>query len=97
MDTPFPESPADTEASTLQQQLSRVAKLRIQAAVRLGCQRMTLKELCLLAPGAVIPFEIASLAPSELVVNETILATGEAVRNGTQLGFRLRRLATDAS
>ena len=80
--------------AAFERELPRIAKLSIQAAVCLGHQRMTLSELCRLAPGAIIPLEIPCDTPRQLVVNDLELATGEVVRNGSRLGIRLQHLAT---
>jgi len=83
--------------STFEGELARIAKLTVHASVSLGHQRMRLKDLCQLVPGAIIPLQIPCDAPSELLVNDLLLATGDVVRNGDRLGFRVRHLAADLS
>ncbi len=70
---------------------SRLAKLTIQASVCLGKQRITLKDLCQLKPGAIISFN-EPCGDAELTVNGCALGTGEAVSRGSQIGFRVNRI-----
>ena len=88
------ESTAGNTNSTFEGELPRIQKLTVQASVRLGRQRMMLKDLCQLAPGAIISLQIPCDVPSELLAGDQLLATGEVVRNGCRLGFRLRHLTT---
>ena len=89
-----PESTAGNTVLAFENELPRIKKLTVQASVCLGRQRMMLKDLCQLVPGAMISLQIPCDVPSELVVGDQLLATGEVVRNGVRLGFRLRHLAT---
>ncbi len=70
---------------------SRLAKLTIQASVCLGKQRITLKDLCQLKPGAIISVN-EPCGDAELTVNGCALGTGEAVSRGSQIGFRVNRI-----
>ena len=80
-----------SQISGLDLELPHVAKLTVQVSVCLGRQQMRIKDLCRMVPGAIISLEMPSDAPIELVAKDLLLATGETVRNGTRLGFRLRQ------
>ena len=82
MDATSAELESRPTGAALERDLPRIAKLSVQASVCLGRQRMTLNELCRLAPGTVIPLEIPCDTPRQLVVNDLELATGEVVRSG---------------
>jgi flagellar motor switch/type III secretory pathway protein FliN len=70
---------------------SRLTKLTIQASVCLGKQRIKLKDLCQLMPGAIISFD-EPCGDAELMVNGCTLGTGGAVSRGSQIGFRVNRI-----
>lgn len=74
---------------------SRLTKLTIQASVCLGRQRITLKDLCQLKPGAILSFD-EPCGDAELTVNGLALGTGEAVSRSGQLGFRVNRIVAKA-
>ena len=98
METAVPEGTpqpfvTDTEAA-LRQGLPRISKLVVPVSVRLGGLQMTVNELCQLVPGMVLSFDLPSDGSPQLVANGQTLATGETVRRGSQLGFRLGNLAT---
>ena len=84
---------ADSEA-TLRQGLPLIAKLVVPVTVRLGGLQMTVNDLCRLQAGMVLSFDLPSNGSPQLVANGQTLATGETVRRGSQLGFRLGNLAT---
>jgi flagellar motor switch/type III secretory pathway protein FliN len=74
---------------------SRLTKLTIQASVCLAKQRITLKDLCQLKPGAIISFDEPS-GDAELTVNGCALGIGEVVSRGGQIGFRVNRIVAEA-
>lgn len=74
---------------------SRLTKLTIQTSVCLGKQRIKLKDLCQLKPGAIISFDEPCRDP-ELTVNGRPLGTGIPVSYGNQLGFRLNRIVANS-
>lgn len=84
---------ADTEAA-LRQELPRISKLVVPVSVRLGGLQMTVSDLCQLVPGMVLSFDLSSDNSPQLIANGQTLASGETVRRGSQLGFRLGNLAT---
>lgn len=78
----------------LERTLPRLAKVTVQASVRVGHRRMTVNDLCEMVPGTVLELTSTGISPAELMVHDLLLATGDIVRNGIQLGFRLQRMAT---
>lgn len=97
MDTALPDiaprSPLMDTATQLRQGLPVVSQLVLPVAVRLGRLQMTVNDLCRLTPGMVLSLDLPCDGAQHLVANGQALATGELVRHGGRLGFRLVRLA----
>ena len=72
----------------------RLAPIAVSASVRLQPQRMKFVELYRLQPGQVLEFDLSTVKPVRLMVSNKVLATGETVWDGQQLGFRVCDLSS---
>jgi len=98
MDSPIALDPQQVGSSTSPDQdssLQRLGKLTVSVSIQLGQQRMPLQSLCELAPGSIIALNMPCREPQLLVASGLKLATGNVVRNGNRLGFRLQSAAVD--
>lgn len=74
--------------------MSRVLKLRVPVIVRIASQKLPVDALRRLSIGTILQFEKSIEAPLELLINNRLLGTGEAVKVGEQFGFRVSGIAT---
>jgi flagellar motor switch/type III secretory pathway protein FliN len=72
---------------------SQLAALPCHATVVLARRRISVGELCNLRPGSVLTLDVSSKTAASLIVQHRQLATGDVVRRGNQLGFRLKQLS----
>jgi flagellar motor switch/type III secretory pathway protein FliN len=77
--------------------LQRVGSIAVPVSVQLCRRKMTLGELSALGPGSFIPFSTKCDQPLELRVDRATIAEGEAVRFGSQLGWRLSHFVDEKS
>lgn len=84
-------------AEGMERLLPSLAGVNLQAAVRLGQRRMSLAQLCQLTPGSVITFDLDADKVYELLVQNQIVAHGQAVHSGERIGFRIKRLVEPES
>lgn len=61
----------------------------LQVTVELGRTRMTIQELLSLGPGAVIELDKTAGEPLDIVVNDRLVARGEAVVVNDKFGIRI--------
>lgn len=69
--------------------LNAILKLRVPVIVRLGHRRMPLDDVLALRPGAIIELPQQSDQPLELMVNNKVVAHGNAVKIGENFGLRV--------
>ena len=97
-ETPSTSSRRATESSSAREAvLERVGSISIPVSVRLCRRRMSLGEFVALGPGSFIPFQTPCDQPLELRVEGALIAMGEAVRHGSQLGLRLNRFVVESA
>ena len=77
---PSVNEPADADA---------VLDLEVSAEVWLGSEKVDLSELVDLQPGGVLPLSHDPDGPVDLVVNGSVMATGELVVVDGHFGFRV--------
>lgn len=94
---PDPQLAPASHGPSLESSLQRLANLTVSVSIQLRHRRMALQSLCHLSPGCIIPLDLPCQEPQMLVANGLKLATGQVVRSGTRLGFRLQHSATGSA
>jgi flagellar motor switch protein FliN len=84
---PSPPKPALTD-----HELDRILRLEVPLIVKLADRKMHLSEVMRLGTGAIIEFFKSSEQPLELLVNNKVIAIGEAVKIGENFGLRIRQV-----
>jgi flagellar motor switch protein FliN/FliY len=84
---PKPPKPAPTE-----KELERILQLQVPLIVRLAERKMHCNEVMRLGTGAIIEFSKGSERPLELLVNNKVIALGEAVKVGENFGLRIKQV-----
>jgi flagellar motor switch protein FliN/FliY len=74
-----------------------VLDLELPVTVRFGTTRMRLGELSQLAAGSLIEFDRASENAVEVLVNDRVVARGEAVIVHGNYGIRITQVLADAA
>jgi len=74
--------------------LERVLDVRIQLAVELGRRRVRISEVLSLGPGSVIEFPKSADEPLDVLVNDQLVARGEAVVIGERYGIRITEVVS---
>lgn len=83
-----PEPAADTnEVST--RRLDLLLDVPLDVSVELGRSRMTIQDLLGLTPGSVIELDKIAGEPLDIVVNDRLIARGEAVVINDKFGIRI--------
>ena len=75
-----------------QVELAPLSEAPIRVEVRLGSARLALGELTKLRPGMVVTLERRVGEPAEVVVGDKVIALGQIVLVGDELGVRLTEL-----
>src|SRR5215472_13400563 len=84
---PNPPKPAPSE-----RELERILRLQVPLIVRLAERKMHCSEVMRLGTGAIIEFAKSSEKPLELLVNNKVIALGEAVKVGENFGLRIKQV-----
>ena len=74
--------------------LDRVLDVRIELAVELGRRRVRISEVLPLGPGSVIEFPKSADEPLDIMVNDQLVARGEAVVIGERYGVRITEVVS---
>ena len=77
--------------------LAPLTEVPIAVTVRLGSAKLTLGELLALGPGAVLGLEQEVEAPAEILVGSRVIALGQMVMVGKELGVRVLELGPRAT
>jgi flagellar motor switch protein FliN/FliY len=83
-----PQAPSPTPA-----ELRRILKLQVPVIVKLAERKLSVSEVMRLGAGAIIEFFKASDKPLDLLINNKVVATGEAVKVGENFGMRITQIA----
>jgi flagellar motor switch protein FliN/FliY len=89
---PLLHSPKPPQASPSEGELDRILRLKVPLIVRLAERKMHCSEVLRLGTGAIIEFSKSSDQPLELLVNNVVIALGEAVKVGENFGLRIRQV-----
>jgi flagellar motor switch protein FliN/FliY len=68
----------------------------LEVTVELGRSRMTIQDLLALSPGAVIELDKIAGEPLDIVVNDRLIARGEAVVINDKFGIRITDIISKA-
>jgi flagellar motor switch protein FliN/FliY len=69
--------------------LDRLLDVPLNMDVELGRTRMTIQDLLALGPGSIIELDKVAGAPLDILVNDRLLARGEAVVVNDKFGVRI--------
>jgi flagellar motor switch protein FliN/FliY len=88
------ESPAAEEVST--RRLDLLLDVPLDVTVELGRSRMTIQDLLGLSPGSVVELDKIAGEPLDIVVNDRLIARGEAVVVNDKFGIRITDIISKA-
>lgn len=86
--------PASPEVST--RRLDLLLDVPLDVTVELGRNRTTIQDLLALSPGAVIELDKVAGEPLDIVVNDRLIARGEAVVINDKFGIRITDIISKA-
>ncbi|HEX4052844.1 MAG TPA: FliM/FliN family flagellar motor switch protein [Tepidisphaeraceae bacterium] len=89
---PVLHAPNPPQASPTDHELDRILRLQVPLIVKLADRKMNLSEVMRLGTGAIIEFFKSSEQPLELLVNNKVIAVGDAVKVGENFGLRIRQV-----
>jgi flagellar motor switch protein FliN/FliY len=75
-----------------QSELNRILRLHVPIIVKLAERKLNVNEVMRLGTGAIIEFFKSSDEPLELMINNKVIALGEAVKVGENFGLRLTQI-----
>jgi flagellar motor switch protein FliN/FliY len=78
-------------------ELDRILQLQVPVIVRLAGRKLALSEVMRLGQGSIIEFFKRSDEPLELLVNNRVIALGEAVKVGENFGLRITQIGDTKS
>jgi flagellar motor switch protein FliN/FliY len=87
MTTSNPNPPAGAERST--RRLDLLLDVPLDLTVELGRARMSIQDLLSLGPGSVIELDKVAGEPLDILVNDRLIARGEAVVVNDKFGIRI--------
>lgn len=93
-DMNVPEGDEYEEMAMDPRDLDRVLDVRIELAVELGRRRVRISEVLSLGPGSVIEFPKSADEPLDIMVNDQLVARGEAVVIGERYGVRITEVVS---
>jgi flagellar motor switch protein FliN len=73
-------------------ELNRILRLHVPVIVKLAERKLNVNEVMRLGTGAIIEFFKSSDEPLELLINNKVIAVGEAVKVGENFGLRLTQI-----
>lgn len=89
-----PPSEGTSEVST--RRLDLLLDVPLEVSVELGRSRMTIQDLLALTPGSVIELDKVAGEPLDIVVNDRLIARGEAVVINDKFGVRITDIISKA-
>jgi flagellar motor switch protein FliN/FliY len=73
-------------------EVGRILRLNVPVIVKLAERKLSLSEVMRLGAGAIIEFSKSSEEPLELLINNKVIAVGEAVKIGENFGLRITQV-----
>jgi flagellar motor switch protein FliN/FliY len=89
-----PTDPTGGGRVTGPEDLDRVLDVRVELTVELGKRKVRIAEVLDLGPGSVIEFPKAAEDPLDILVNDQLIARGEAVVIGERYGVRITEVVS---
>jgi flagellar motor switch protein FliN/FliY len=89
---PLLHAPQAPKTAPSEKELERILRLQVPLIVRLAERKMHCSEVMRFGVGAIIEFAKSSEKPLELLVNNKIIALGEAVKVGENFGLRIKQV-----
>ena len=77
------------EDTTSNRRLELLLDVPLEVVVQLGRTRMTIQELLTLGPGSVIELDKVAGEPLDIIINDRLVARGEAVVVNDKFGVRI--------
>ena len=74
-------------------ELKTILKLTVPVIVQVAERHLPLEDILALGPGAILELEKHSESELELLVNNKIIGTGQAVKVGENFGIRITTIA----
>lgn len=78
-----------TEEPAPNQRFELLLDVPLEVTVQLGRTRMTIQELLALGPGSVVELDKVAGEPLDIIVNDRLVARGEAVVVNDKFGVRI--------
>lgn len=88
------EGPGAGELISNPNELDRVMDVRVELTVELGKRRVRIAEVIDFGPGSVIEFPKSADEPLDILVNDQLVARGEAVVIGERYGIRITEVVS---
>ncbi len=85
----YPDLGGGTGPAPIAAPLDRLAGVELTVAVELGRARMRMRELLHMGEGSVVDLDRSPDAPVDILVNGSLIARGEVVVVGDELGVRI--------
>lgn len=95
MDNHDPPAPPPTQSSA-NRRLDLLLDVPLDLAVELGRARMSIQELLGLAPGSVVELDKIAGEPLDILINDRLVARGEAVVVSDKFGVRITDIVSPA-
>ncbi|MFZ5440324.1 MAG: flagellar motor switch protein FliN [Myxococcota bacterium] len=89
-------APAAAEQEVSTRRLDLLLDVPLDVTVELGRSRMTIQDLLALSPGSVIELDKIAGEPLDIVVNDRLIARGEAVVVNDKFGIRITDIISKA-
>ena len=87
---------AETPAPQSTRRFDLLLDVPLEVTVQLGRTRMTIQDLLALSPGSVIELDKIAGEPLDIVVNDRLIARGEAVVVNDKFGIRITDIISRA-
>ncbi len=84
--------PPGFELKASSDQLKRIEPLRVPVIVRLAERAMSIDQILNVSVGTILEFDRPSDAELDLVVNNVVIGTGNAVKCGENFGLRIIKI-----
>lgn len=88
--------PSEASEKNNPRRLDLLLDVPLDISVELGRSRMTIQELLALSPGSVIELDKIAGEPLDILINDRLVARGEAVVVNDKFGVRLTDIVSKA-
>lgn len=91
-----PQTPSPAAAPPQSRRIELLLDIPLQISVELGRSKMTIQDLLALSPGAVLELDKIAGEPLDILVNDRLVARGEAVVVNDKFGVRITDIVSPA-